>query len=271
MAAPSESRNTPHGIPDEERSVEHGSLKIIATDTFERPAQDTNEHPVQMLQLANSVMPSRLGHSLLNTSSLRPELLSQSDESPHRGPVLDAGFHTCRLSVTHLIRMFSLTLCIDVSRSVSGEIFVAASNQSKRVRVCNLVPERFPAYTFKWISESVQSVSQSVIDELLAFYFQSEYSVLPIVEERDIKYLFAHFSSDPSPNLVVFAIVYAVAALSAFSCQHGKDGEYYRDLGEWCYAKARNALLGERDDAQFEYLLACTLLVRPPILSHNSF
>lgn len=156
----------------------------------------------------------------------------------------------------------SLTIRLDVSRSTSGEIFVAAPESSHLLRICNFVAETSPPYTYNWISQGiVDPISPQQVDNLIVFYFQSGYSVLPIGEERDIRTLFAQFCVDPSPSPSVKAIIFGIAALAAHSQKHGEAGEWYRDLGEWCYGSAKDALSREDNDAQFEYLFASTLLV----------
>lgn len=143
---------------------------------------------------------------------------------------------------------------VDASRSISGEIFVTDPKESKRLRISNFIPERFPPYTFTWISEGLQANPQVIYDRI-GFYFQSVNDVLPIASEQNIRTLFEEFYFDPYPNRLGEAIILGFAALSA---------NYRREttLAEWCYWHAKKALSNEPNDAQFEYLLGSTLAVR---------
>jgi len=147
-----------------------------------------------------------------------------------------------------------VNIYLDLSRSISGEIFLTHPTESRRLRICNFIPEPFPPHVNNWILAGVQSIRPQVINDFIASYFQSAYLALPIVEEQIIMNMFRQFVSDRSPERLVQAIVYGFVALSA---NYGRD----RDLAEWCYGFANNALSSEPNDAQFEYLLACTLLV----------
>lgn len=156
-----------------------------------------------------------------------------------------------------------LTSRTDVSRSISGEVFVAAPDGSKLLRISNFVAEQCPPYTFRWVSQGVQSISPQLVDDLIVFYFRCGYSVLPISQEQDIRTLYTLYCSDAIPSPTIHAIIFAIAALSAKSRKCSYSGEWYGDVAEWCYGTARNALSGESNDAQFEYLFASTLLVSP--------
>jgi len=175
-------------------------------------------------------------------------------------PILDVGSNACRLLGRKCFQFPEtgfIDNAVDISRGISGEVFNDTQGSSELLRICNFVAEQFPPYKF----QNPGPVTAEQVDELIVFYFRSQYSVVPIVEERDVRTLFAKFSSETSTSPAIKAIIFAIAALSANSRKYGASGEYFCALGEWCYGYARHALSDEPNDAQFEYLLAATLLV----------